>query len=379
MGITRVANLTGLDNIGIPVIGVCRPNSKSLAISQGKGHSVNAAKVSGIMESIESFHSENIELKTITDSHDALKNQYDYHLLSRSSQKDFNEKTIIQWVECHSVRNNSPIWLPYELIHTEFTIPTPKDAGYFIADSNGLASGNTLTEAINHGLYEVIERDCLALWQLTPPELHNKNRIDTDTITDNYLKTILSKLIDKNILVGIWDITNDIGIPTFLCKIISNDNTGIRPAYGSGTHPNKIIAISRAITEAAQSRVTFIAGARDDQYHEVYENETSNDIYNSWLNELKNVDKDTLKSFNDILCTDFKSLEEDQDYTLCQLEKAGLDNAFYANLTKIKYDIPVVKIVIPGAEGITAPGKRLLGARGLKFYEQYGVGACKVT
>ncbi|TGV60738.1 hypothetical protein EN803_38435, partial [Mesorhizobium sp. M2D.F.Ca.ET.160.01.1.1] len=37
MGITRVANVTGLDRIGIPVVMVCRPNARSLAVSQGKG------------------------------------------------------------------------------------------------------------------------------------------------------------------------------------------------------------------------------------------------------------------------------------------------------------------------------------------------------
>ena len=36
-GITRVANVTGLDHIGIPVVMVTRPNSRSISVSQGKG------------------------------------------------------------------------------------------------------------------------------------------------------------------------------------------------------------------------------------------------------------------------------------------------------------------------------------------------------
>ncbi|MHC4093368.1 MAG: YcaO-like family protein, partial [Planctomycetota bacterium] len=47
MGITRVANITGLDFIGIPVVMVCRPNSRSIAVAQGKGLELVAAKVSG--------------------------------------------------------------------------------------------------------------------------------------------------------------------------------------------------------------------------------------------------------------------------------------------------------------------------------------------
>ena len=62
MGITRVANVTGLDTIGIPVVMVCRPNSRSISVSQGKGCDISAAKASGLMESVESYHAEHISL-----------------------------------------------------------------------------------------------------------------------------------------------------------------------------------------------------------------------------------------------------------------------------------------------------------------------------
>ena len=50
MGITRIANITGLDRIGIPVVMVCRPNSRSVSVSQGKGLTLDAAKASGLMD-----------------------------------------------------------------------------------------------------------------------------------------------------------------------------------------------------------------------------------------------------------------------------------------------------------------------------------------
>jgi YcaO-like protein with predicted kinase domain len=36
-GITRIADVTGLDTIGIPVMTVVRPVARSLSVSQGKG------------------------------------------------------------------------------------------------------------------------------------------------------------------------------------------------------------------------------------------------------------------------------------------------------------------------------------------------------
>ena len=57
-GITRIAVVTGLDRIGIPVALATRPNSRSVAVSQGKGLDPPSAKVSAVMESIEAWHAE---------------------------------------------------------------------------------------------------------------------------------------------------------------------------------------------------------------------------------------------------------------------------------------------------------------------------------
>jgi len=62
MGITRIANVTGLDVVGLPVVMVCRPNARSIAVSQGKGLDLAAAKASGLMEAVETYHAETIQL-----------------------------------------------------------------------------------------------------------------------------------------------------------------------------------------------------------------------------------------------------------------------------------------------------------------------------
>src|SRR5260370_21940924 len=61
-GITRIANVTGLDRTGIPVVMVCRPNARSSAVFHGKGIDIAAAKASGLMEAIETWHAEHVQL-----------------------------------------------------------------------------------------------------------------------------------------------------------------------------------------------------------------------------------------------------------------------------------------------------------------------------
>jgi len=57
-GITRIAELTGLDTLGIPVFAAVRPLGRSLSTQQGKGITPLAAKVSALMESLETWTAE---------------------------------------------------------------------------------------------------------------------------------------------------------------------------------------------------------------------------------------------------------------------------------------------------------------------------------
>ena len=55
-GITRVADVTGLDVLGVPVAMAVRPLAATLSVSQGKGATYTHAAVSAAMEAIEVWH-----------------------------------------------------------------------------------------------------------------------------------------------------------------------------------------------------------------------------------------------------------------------------------------------------------------------------------
>ena len=58
-GITRVCDITHLDRPSIPTCCALRPTARVMQVSNGKGTTLTAAKVSALMESIELFHAEN--------------------------------------------------------------------------------------------------------------------------------------------------------------------------------------------------------------------------------------------------------------------------------------------------------------------------------
>src|SRR4051794_23313647 len=52
-GITRLARITRLDAVGIPVWSAIRPNARTLAVSQGKAEDDDGARIGAAMEALE--------------------------------------------------------------------------------------------------------------------------------------------------------------------------------------------------------------------------------------------------------------------------------------------------------------------------------------
>lgn len=264
MGITRIANVTGLNRISIPVIMVSRPNSRSVSVSQGKGLSLMAAKVSGVMEAIETWHAERVSLPLRHASYNDLVEEVsvvDVGQLPAVIDSPFTKTKRILWIEGRNLLTEKPQWLPYEMVHTDYTVPRPSGAGCFSCSTNGLASGNHLIEATCHAICEVIERDAISLWQTLPQNLRMETRVDPSTVSDLLCQEVIQRFEDAGIDFGIWDLTSDVGIAVFRCMIVGKDEDSGHIGIGDGCHNHRGIALLRALTEAVQTRLTYISGS----------------------------------------------------------------------------------------------------------------------
>ena len=275
-GITRVADITGLDHIGIPVVMVCRPNGRSLSVSQGKGLTMDAATASGVMESIETHHAETIEHPVRLDTFARLRRSadvIDLDLIANVAHSTFHPDKRIPWIAARGLRTEAEVWVPLELVDLDLTLPRTYARHCFASSSNGLASGNHPLEAIEHALAEVIERDSHALWALGKGRPGDDTRLDLATVNDPGCLEVLERLGLAAMQVSVWDATGPMGVPCFVCRITDariNTFRRIPAAEGAGCHPDRSVALMRALTEAAQSRLTTIAGTRDDKTAEVY-------------------------------------------------------------------------------------------------------------
>ncbi|HXU31232.1 MAG TPA: YcaO-like family protein [Thermoanaerobaculia bacterium] len=353
-GITRVANVTGLDVIGLPVVMVCRPNSRSLAVSQGKGLDLAAARASGLMEAIELWHAERIDRPLRLATHNQLRFSHRIANLAglpRCSAGRFHDELKTLWIEGVALATGDPVLLPYELVHMDTTRPMPPGSGCFAFSSNGLASGNHPLEAIGHGLCEVIERDANTLFELRGETAEAAARVNLDTIDDPLCREVLDLYARAGVAVAVWDITSDLGVPAFRALVLDAeaDPFQVRGAGGGmGCHPSRGVALLRALTEAAQSRLTTIAGARDDMPLRKYETWRDADA----LERLRQSVVSATPSRDYRAAPDFaaETFEEDLSALLSRLAAAGFPEVIAVDLTYQGIDLPVVRIVVPGLE-----------------------------
>ncbi|HEV3193956.1 MAG TPA: YcaO-like family protein [Polyangiaceae bacterium] len=364
-GISRVANITGLDTLGIPVWVACRPNARSLSVSQGKGIDDASARASAVMEAIEAFHAERIPAPIKFGSHNELRfthSMVDVHVLPKTEPAAFHDDARIFWIEGQDLSTGEGVWLPFELVHLNYTLPALTGSGFFLGSSNGLASGNHLLEAISHGLCEAIERDAATLWALLDEWDKRATRIDLRTIEDPAACAILDRYDRADVGVALWETTADVAIPSFACTIVDRSRNAMRPvpaARGLGCHPSRDIAVLRALTEAAQSRLTVIAGSRDDLDEGTY-GEPS---------ELEERTRRTLcdetgtRRVQEAPTWENDTFEDDVRREIELLNRAGLNQVLAVDLTRPEFEIPVARVVVPGLEAFHeargfVPGER---------------------
>jgi YcaO-like protein with predicted kinase domain len=368
LGITRTAVVTGLDCIGIPVVMVCRPNARSLSVSQGKGLTLALATASGLMESIELYHAERVTLPLRLASYNELRYAHrviDVTGLARVLDSVFHPDLSMLWVEGHDVLGDETVWVPYEVVHTNYALPLAPGSGCFSSTSSGLASGNHLLEAVSHGICEVVERDAATLWRLMNSDFQRATSLDLDTVDDPACRTVLERYDRARVAVAVWETTTEVGIPSFVCSIVDRleDPTRlIDAAEGSGCHPAREVALLRALTEAAQSRLTLIAGSRDDHPRRDYERFFNVDTVRHHR-ALLDAKKGQARSFQSVATWESETLQDDVVWELERVRSAGIQRVVVVNLTRPEFNLPVVRVVIPGLEGYDKAPRYLHGQR----------------
>jgi ribosomal protein S12 methylthiotransferase accessory factor len=338
-GITRVAEVTALDRIGIPVWQAVRPASRNLSVSQGKGATPEAARVSAAMEAVELWHAEDLRpLPSVVMSPREMRYDNAIPLASLRWKRHLAARVAavpIPWVRAHGWGREREAWIPRRMLELDFTHSEELGLDLFETTSNGLASGNCREEALLHGLCELIERHALRLAEREP---RRKLALRGDALAEPWLREPVDRVRAAGMKLALWDLTWEVGVPTVLADLAAPDIPNVW--RGSGCHPDPAVALSRALTEAAQSRLTYISGARDD-LPVLSGPEAGFRVFDDFeepaavrrLEEMPNLSTSRVAS--------------DLDAVAGRLEAHGF-HPFWVDLTRPDFGVPVTVAFVPG-------------------------------
>lgn len=370
-GVTRVTEITHLDRVGIPVYSAIRPSAAEGAVSiyAGKGATREQAKASAMMEAFERYSAELPEDRNENNFVCGLFEELDDCINPESlilPRLSFDlEKKELNWVKAVDIKDDKECLVPADAVYHPYDLKN--NVNLFKSNTNGLASGNKLEEAIFHGIMEVVERDA---WSLFEIKRKGAPEINLENIDNPLINELLDKFKETQIDIKLVDLTSDVEAATIAA--VSDDTVLKDPALltlGVGTHLDPEIAVLRALTEVAQSRATQIHGTREDTTRAVFMRKAGYErmkrINKHWFGEFEEtIDLHEIKNRSG------KSFKEDIETSLKLLKKAGFEDALFVNLTREEIDIPVVRVIIPEMEVYSVDpervGKRLRISKRIK-------------
>jgi len=365
-GVTRIADITGLDNVGVPTTLALRPNATTIACSSGKGLSIEAALVSGAMEAIEIHAAESLNLPSVHASYKQIAANYLVPALDDlpfSLNGIFSVDWPLHWYIGWDVLTQSEIALPLVMVGMARNRSLMSSLGAFVVSSNGLGAGNSFLESVAAGLYEVIERDGVACHHAALSRGKPMTVFSDSTLRSYPLVEQVLNLCDAaGVRVLVFDCTLDTNVPIFIAYVYDRTDGGAGVCMGYGAHLDTEIALVRAMTEALQGRLNFIAGARDDIFRAAFWRARGSGS-RSAIAALERLRANCPEATFRRTCAT-ECFEADINYLLACLKRAGLKQVIVVDITPAGCPVHVVRVVVPGLEGYMhheyRPGRRAI-------------------
>jgi ribosomal protein S12 methylthiotransferase accessory factor len=260
----------------------------------------------------------------------------------------------IAWSPVRSLSTGEAHFVPSSFIYFDFT---GEGHRFCEGDSNGLAGGNCLEEAILQGFLEVVERDAIALWWYNRAP---RPGIDLTGMSDAWVEEVLAFYASLDRTIWALDLTTDLRIPTFAALSAKRPRSGDhKPGddvlgediiFGFGAHLDAGIALTRAVTEVNQMLPSVLQDpeARRRQLLPDFEDavewwETATLEGHAYLRPAQGVPPRSVADYGTPHTTD---LRDDVEYCVARAKAIGSDVLVH-DLTRADVGLAVTKVIVP--------------------------------
>lgn len=393
-GITRMAETTGLDRVGIPTYSFVKPRTSDVIwVYSGKGETHEAARVSGIMECVERtaalWDVSRVRRATIAQAELEGAICPDRFTEARAS---IEENADVLWVEGSDLAQGCAALVPADLAFSGRRPELDVPSAFRLGTSNGLGAGLTLDAARAQAIREVIERHVVSLAQLGASHYAtcylaaiaerlgveggawHHSLVDDPSVATSVkvssipedLATLLNMFRSAGLSVSLKYIPNEFDLPVFVAAAaerIAFDSILACAGYGASTCPRR--AIRSALLELAQTRATDRQGAREDRL-EPEKQRYSGTSVNSW----QVAASDEFIDYHDVPSPDADP--DDVSFYISAFKSLGMANVVAVDFARYP-GIYVSRVLVPGAETWHATGG--MSSLGTRARALFGVAA----
>ncbi len=276
IGVSRIGRLTGLDRTGVEVASAIRPGGHLVQVANGKGETLARAVAGAALEAAELWAAETVEPAR-------LRFGSRRELEARGAEawapqrlgsaghvvapRLARPETRYSWVDGHDAATGEAIWVP---AHAVFCPPSgaPLLGPSVIAwSSNGMGAHPERDRAVLHGLVEVVERDQLARAipsGFTGRVLAERLLAPASLAAAPAVAARADALRAAGFDVHLLDLSGHVGLPVAAALLVDREEGPVPLTAGYAAGLTREEALSGALLEAAQSRLTDIHGARED-------------------------------------------------------------------------------------------------------------------
>lgn len=284
LGIARIADITGLDRLGIPVFSAVKDNfCDTITVYSGKGLTPAAAELSAVMECLErtaaGWDMRRVHIAAPAQLAGAY---WPPEIFTEARHRPPPRR--LAWVRARRLDTPGLVWVPAELAFNGRAPRSLRPRAFRVATSNGLACAFALDKALAAALSEIAERHIVSLYDrhehdrglallralgrqfgLSLPTADMRARPVAHGTLPRTARRLAERFRGANVPLTVKALPNALGLPLFAaaaCEEVAPGEVLATAGYGLDRDP--ATAVVRAILEVAQSRATDRQGARED-------------------------------------------------------------------------------------------------------------------
>ncbi|HYQ01836.1 MAG TPA: YcaO-like family protein [Polyangiaceae bacterium] len=360
-GVTRVAEISFLSPGGVRVFQATRPDPCSHVFfgqnssSQGKGRTRARARLSALLEAIEGYSAEPRNVDLVRGSYTFLQrvrpiispDRY-RHQRARNAWDD----APLVWTSALCLRRHVDVLVPAERVFFPFFPADYETKSFCLSSSTGLGAGVDLLQATLHGLHEVIERDYRAKVQRGSDQVVVEQLSPIDVARLPLVKRILRQQPELSVLVlSLRHQGASLDSPVMLMSILLDPEGGTNCGFCSDFSVRR--ALDRSLTEAMQCLVTGLSATREDATIRRLADADAPAPRDVAVHPAPALDSAPRVGLSELGERGQKGLDDPRREVaalVAFVASLGLPDVLVKDLTRLGIDVPVVRVVVPGAE-----------------------------